>query len=105
MLLSLGLDWPSPLQGLNNLKIPPAYYLWCCKSCIHKDSNSQSGHCPDRLEARSEAYSALSLKPKQDYLSSLTDPWASGISIRAYLGQYYCSRSEIRVGGQSVTTD
>ena len=58
MLLSLGLDWPGPLQGLNNLKIPPPDYLWCC----------MSGHCPDRLEARSEAYSALSLKPKQDYL-------------------------------------
>ena len=30
--------------------------------------NSQSGQCPSRLEARSEACSALSLKPKQDYL-------------------------------------
>ena len=30
-------------------------------------SYSQSGHCPHRLEARSEACSALSLKPKQDY--------------------------------------
>ena len=31
-------------------------------------SYSQSGQCPGRLEARSEACSALSLKPKQDYL-------------------------------------
>ena len=31
-------------------------------------SHSQSGQCPGRLEARSEAFSALSLKPKQDYL-------------------------------------
>ena len=35
-------------------------------------SHSQSGQCPGRLEARSEAYSVLSLKPKQDYLISLT---------------------------------
>ena len=35
-------------------------------------SHSQSGQCPDRLEARSEACSALSLKPTQDYLISLT---------------------------------
>ena len=31
-------------------------------------SHSQSGQCPGRLEATSEACSALSLKPKQDYL-------------------------------------
>ena len=31
------------------------------------DSHSQSGQCPGRLEARSEACSALSLKPKPDY--------------------------------------
>ena len=29
---------------------------------------TQSGQCPGRLEARSEACSALSLRPKQDYL-------------------------------------
>ena len=31
-------------------------------------SHSQSGQCTGTLEARSEACSALSLKPKQDYL-------------------------------------
>ena len=34
-------------------------------------SHSQVGQYPGRLEARSEACSALSLKPKQDYLISL----------------------------------
>ena len=34
-------------------------------------NHSQLGQCPGRLEARSEACSALSLKPKQDYLISL----------------------------------
>ena len=33
-----------------------------------QDSHSQSGQGPDKLKERSEAYSALSLKPKQDYL-------------------------------------
>ena len=33
-------------------------------------SHSQLGQCPGRLEARSKACSALSLKPKQDYLIS-----------------------------------
>ena len=104
MLLSLGLDWPSPLRGSTISRFLPRIIYGAASLALTK-AVTQSGHCPDRLEARSEAYSALSLKPKQDYLSSLTDPWASGISIRAYLGQYYCSRSEIRVGGQSVTTD
>ena len=36
-------------------------------------SHSQLGQCPGRLEARSEAYSALFLKPKKTiYLLSLT---------------------------------
>ena len=35
-------------------------------------SHSWSGQCPGRLEARSEACFVLSLKPKQDYLISLT---------------------------------
>ena len=40
------------------------------------DSHSQSGQCPGRLEARSEACSALALKPKQDYSFNFpnTDP-------------------------------
>ena len=33
MLLRPGSGWPDLLQGLNNLKIPPPSYLWCCKSC------------------------------------------------------------------------
>ena len=72
MLPSLGLGCPGPLQGLYSLKIPPPSYLWCWKSCTHSRQlfrvNSQSGQCPGRLEARSEACSALSLKPKQDYI-------------------------------------
>ena len=62
-----GLGWPGPLQGLNYLRIPPPSYLWGCKSCTHS-GHCQSGQCPGRLEARSQACSALSLKPKQDYL-------------------------------------
>ena len=54
--------------GLKNLKISPPSYLRCCKACISAGSRSQSGQCPGRLEARSEACSALSLQPKQDYL-------------------------------------
>ena len=71
MLLSLGLGGPAPLQGLNNLKNVPPSYLWCCKACSHSRQSLKpliSGQCPGRLEARSEDCSALSLKPKQDYL-------------------------------------
>ena len=72
MLLSLGLGCPGPLQGHNHLKILPPSYIWCCKSCTHSRQllsvSSPSGQCPGRLEVRSEAYSALSLKPNQDYL-------------------------------------
>ena len=62
-MLSLGLDWPDPLQGLSSLKR-------CHKACSHSKParHSQPGLCPGRLEARSEACSALSLKPEQDYL-------------------------------------
>ena len=69
MLLSLGLGWPVLLQGLNNFNICPLIYLWCHKSWPHSrpSVSSQSGQGPDRLQARSEACSALSLKPKQDY--------------------------------------
>ena len=71
MLLSLGLGWPGPLQGFNNLKIPPPI-ISLVLQILHSQqavthSHSQSGQYPDRLEARSEACSALSLKPKQDY--------------------------------------
>ena len=36
-------------------------------SMVLQALHSQSGQCPGRLEARSEAWSALYLKPKQDY--------------------------------------
>ena len=38
-------------------------------------SHSQSGQCPGSLEARSQACSALSLKPKQDYLFTFFNRW------------------------------
>ena len=65
-MLSLGLDWPDPLQGLSSLKR-------CHKACSNSKParHSQPGLCLGRLEARSEACSALSLKPEQDYLISL----------------------------------
>ena len=56
------------LQGLKNLKIFPTFYLWGCSLALTAGSHSQSGQCPGRLEARSEACPALSLKPKQDYI-------------------------------------
>ena len=69
MLLHLGLGWPVPLQGLNNFRICLQSYLWCLKSCIHsrQPGHSMSGQCPGRWKARSQACSALSLKPEQDY--------------------------------------
>ena len=60
MLLSLGMSRPGPLQGLNNLKICPLSYLWCCKPCTH---SRQSGQCPARLEASSEACFREDLDP------------------------------------------
>ena len=61
--------------------IPPLFYLRGCKSCTHGRPSltvTQSGQCPGRLEARSEAGSAfLPLKPEQDYFNfiSLTVTW------------------------------
>ena len=57
MLLSLQLSRPGALQGLNNLKSCPLSYLWCCKPCTHsrQSGHSQSGQCPARLEASSQA--------------------------------------------------
>ena len=43
-------------------------YLWAAGLALTAGRHSQSGQCPGRLEARSEDCSALSLKPKQDYL-------------------------------------
>ena len=67
MLLNLGLGWPDPLQGLNNLRFLPHFIYGAASLALTAGSHSQSGQCPGRLEARSEACSALSLKPKQDY--------------------------------------
>ena len=88
MLLSLGLGWTEPLQGLRNLKI----YLSCTQVLHSARSHSQSGQCPGRLEARSEACSVSSLQPKQDYLISLTvTPWT--VAHRAPLSMGF-SRQE-----------
>ena len=42
--LSLGLGWPNPLQGLNSPKICPLSYLWCCKACTHSRKPGHSQH-------------------------------------------------------------
>ena len=85
MLLSPGLSWPDPLQGLNNLKIHPLSDLWCSKSCtyIRQSGHSQSGWCPNRLETSSEACSALSLKPRQDYLSNFPLFFSCSVMFRS----------------------
>ena len=77
MLLSLGLGWSEPLYGFNNFKICPLSYLWCHKASTHsrQSRHLQSGQYPGRLEARSETWSALSLKPKQDYLFNFPNRW------------------------------
>ena len=62
----------SPAQGLNNLKISPHFICGVASLALTAGSHSQSHSSPGRLEARSEFCSALSLKPKQDYLISLT---------------------------------
>ena len=65
MLLNLGMSRPGPLQGLDNLKICPLSYLWCCKPCTHsrQSGHSQSGQCPARLEASSEVCFREDLDP------------------------------------------
>ena len=72
MLLSRGLGWPDPLQGLNTLKIPPASYLWPCKSCTHSRQSLPVTPNQSSVQAGSKqgqrTHSALSLKPKPDYL-------------------------------------
>ena len=57
-----GVGWQGPLQRLNNLKICPLSYLWCCKTCTHRrqSGHSHSGQFPCTLEARSEECTALS---------------------------------------------
>ena len=44
-------------------------------------SHSQSGQCPGKLEARSQACSALSLKLKQDYLFTFFNRWEYQITL------------------------
>ena len=72
MLLSLGLGWPGPLQGLNNLKIRPPPCLWCHESCAH-GRQSLTGRAVFR-QVRSRVRSLLCCisKAYQDYLISLT---------------------------------
>ena len=53
---------PAVQQSQNSFPILPT------SPALTAGSHSQSGQCPGRLEARSEACSALSLRPKQDYL-------------------------------------
>ena len=86
MLLSLELGWPGPPQGLNNLKISPHFIYGAANLALTAGSHSQSHRSPGRLEARSEACSALFLKPKQDYLISLTPllPGGSDSKVSAY---------------------
>ena len=45
-------------------------------------SHSQSGQCPGKLEAKSEACSAVSLKPKQDYLFNFPNTLAVCMASR-----------------------
>ena len=78
MLLSLGLSWPGPLQGCNNFKIhPPSTYG---ATRLHSQQAVRAIHrtglCPGKLEARSEACSALSLKPKQDNVLNFPNRWS-----------------------------
>ena len=63
---------PQLPQGLNNLKIYLHFIYDSANLALTASSHSQSQSSPGRLEARSEACSALSLKPKQNYLISLT---------------------------------
>ena len=76
MLLSLELGWPNspPSQGSTISRFLPRLIFGAASPALTAGSHSQSGQCPGRLEARSEACFALSLKPKQDYLISLTIP-------------------------------
>ena len=70
-----GLQWPHPASGAQQSQdLSPTFsmvlqVLHSQQAVIH--NHSQLGQCPGRLESRSEACSALSLKPKQDYLISL----------------------------------
>ena len=59
----------SPPAGTQQSQDPSLIYN-VASLAFTAGSHSQSGQCPERLEARPETYSAVSLKPKQDYLIS-----------------------------------
>ena len=59
-----------PLQGLNNLKIPPPFYLCYCKSCTHsRQSPPVTTSQGSVQQVRSKVRGLLSFIPeaKQDY--------------------------------------
>ena len=62
----------SPPEAQQSQDSSPVFIYDAASLAFTEGSHSQSGQCPGRLEARSEACSALSLKPKQDFLISLT---------------------------------
>ena len=78
-----------PLQGLNNLKIYPPFYLWCCKSCTHSRQSlpvtpSHSQSLPVRAVSRQvrskvRGCSALSVKSKQDYFCTVPQQSTPGL--------------------------
>ena len=63
-------------------------------------SHSWPGQCPGRLEVRSEACFALSLKPKQDYLISLT-PDLPLVRMISQLRSRVSPRSRAETGTQT----
>ena len=80
MLLSQKLGWPD--LGSTVPRFFP-YLIYGAERLALNSSHSQSEQLPGMLEAKSETCSALSLKPEQDYLISLTIslpmwlPWQS----------------------------
>ena len=60
-------------MGSTISKFFPHLFYDTTRLALTAGSHLQSGQCPGRLEVRSEACSALSLKPKQGYLIALTN--------------------------------
>ena len=58
---------PGASRGSTIVRFLPYLIYGAASLALIAGSHSQSGHCPCRLEVRSEDCSALSLKPKQDY--------------------------------------
>ena len=79
VLLSLGLGWPGPSRVSTISRFLPRLIFGAASPALTAGSHSQSGQCPGRLEARSEACFALSLKPKQDYLFNFPNTSKLGI--------------------------